>query len=200
MRLSAAADTRARNRPRNAPGTEAIELAASHLSHIGEELPARWLDVRADIEARSRDAAHISRQEYYVIYARHLEWDRTKALHLSRYLHELGAFLHFQNDPLLERTIILQNTWATDAVYRVLDDEIIKHRKGRFGRSDCERLWHDRAYVEMHAELLALMQRFELCYELPDTAPSTWLAPQLLASEKPDALRSWQQGDDLVVR
>jgi hypothetical protein len=51
---------------------EAIEFQASHLSHIGEELPARWIKVR----------------EYYDLYARHLPADRVKALFLSRYLRD----------------------------------------------------------------------------------------------------------------
>ena len=78
-------------------------------------------------------------------------------------------FLHFQDDTLLARTVILQNHWATEAVFRILDDEIVKAHLGRFNSTDCERLWHDSVYADMHPELLALMQRFELCYELKDS-------------------------------
>ena len=67
---------------------------------------------------------------------------------------------------MLARTVILQNTWATEAVFRVLDDEIVKAHLGRFDNADCARLWRDSAYADMHPELLALMQRFEVCYEL----------------------------------
>ena len=179
---------------------DGIEFFASNLSHIGEELPARWLKVRADIELRASEAPYISQQEYFHIYSRHMEFDRSKALHLSQYLHDLGVFLHFQDDPLLARTVILQNQWATEAVYRILDDETVKAQLGRFNSTDCERLWHDSVYADMHPELLALMQRFELCYELQDSKPPTWLAPQLLPPAKPQELADWSQPEDLVLR
>jgi internalin A len=137
---------------------------------------------------------------YFDIYGRHMEFDRSKALHLSRYLHDLGVFLHFQDDPLLARTVILQNPWATEAVFRILDDEIVKTHLGRFNSADCKRLWRDSVYVDMHPELLALMQRFELCYLLADSQPQTWLAPQLLPPAKPIALTNWREPEDLVLR
>jgi internalin A len=146
------------------PLRDGIEFYASNLSHIGEELPARWIKVRADIEARAGEVPYITQQKYFDIYSRHMEFDRSKAFHLSRYLHDLGVFLHFQDDPLLARTVILQNPWATEAVFRILDDETVKAQLGRFNRADCERLWRDSVYADMHPELLALMQRFELCY------------------------------------
>jgi GTPase SAR1 family protein len=39
---------------------DGIEFYASNLSHIGEELPARWLKVRADIETRAEEVPHIT--------------------------------------------------------------------------------------------------------------------------------------------
>ena len=182
------------------PLRHGIKFFASSLSHIGEELPARWLKVRADIELRANAEPYISQQEYFHLYSRHMEFDRSKALHLSQYLHDLGVFLHFQDDPLLARTVILQNQWATEAVYRILDDETVKAQFGRFNSTDCERLWHDSVYADMHPELLALMQRFELCYELQDSKPRTWLAPQLLPPAKPQELAEWSQPEDLVLR
>ena len=44
---------------------DGIEFFASNLSHIGEELPARWIKVRADIEVRAGEVPHISQQEYF---------------------------------------------------------------------------------------------------------------------------------------
>jgi internalin A len=179
---------------------DAIEYFASHLSHIGEELPARWIKVRSDIEARAREVAYVPVQEYFEIYGRHMPFDRVKALHLSRYLHDLGVFLHYQDDSLLAKTVILQNQWATEAVFRVLDDETVKRKLGRFDIGDCERFWQDSVYADMHSELLALMQNFELCYELRDSKPKTWLAPQLLPPAKPRELADWAKAEDLVLR
>src|SRR5271157_2293461 len=127
---------------------EGIEFYASHLSHIGDELPALWIKVRADIEQLAAKQPYVSVEKYFEVYGRHIEFDETKALLLSRYLHDLGVFLHFQDDPLLARTVILQNEWATEAVFRVLDDETVKKSLGRFTHDDCGRLWRDPAYSD----------------------------------------------------
>jgi internalin A len=179
---------------------EGIEFFASRLDHIGEELPAHWIKVRAAIEARANQNPYIPVQEYFEIYSRHMEFDRSKALHLSRYLHDLGVFLHFQDDALLSRTVILQNDWATEAAFRILDDTKIKERRGRFSYEDCGRLWKDSKYADMHPELLALMKRFELCYEMRDSQPPKWLAPQLLSPSRPEQLANWGKPGDLVLR
>lgn len=85
-------------------------------------------------------------------------------------------------------------------MFRILDDETVKAQLGRFKRADCERLWQDSVYADMHLELLALMQLFELCYVLADSQPQTWLAPQLLPPAKPVALADWGKPEDLVLR
>lgn len=179
---------------------DAIEFFAKQLPHIGEELPKQWLSIRAEIEQLAERQATITLQEYFELYQQHLPFDRGKALHLSRYLHDLGVFLHFQDDDLLMRTVILQNQWATEAVFKILDDEQVKAQLGRFSAADCQRLWQDCDYADMHPELLALMQKFELCYLLPDTLPKQWLAPQLLPPSKPVELNGWATAGDLVLR
>ena len=77
-------------------------------SHIGDELPAKWIRVREEIETLAQ-SPFAPVQEYFDVYSKHMEFDRTRALHLSRYLHDLVLFLHFQDDPLLARIVI----WRT---------------------------------------------------------------------------------------
>lgn len=101
---------------------------------------------------------------------------------------------------MLARTVILQNEWATEAVFKMLDDEAVKGAWGRFTAADCARVWQDSVYADMHLELLALMQNFELCYRLPDARPDTWLVPQLLPPSKPAELIGWEQPGDLALR
>ena len=179
---------------------EALEYYARNLPHIGEELPKLWVAIRAELETLAEQKPYITQQEYFDLYSQHLPFDRTKALHLSRYFHDLGVFLHFQDDWLLAKTVILQNTWATEAVFKMLDDETVKLALGRFTLQDCQRVWQDSVYADMHPELLALMQKFELCYRLPDAIPETWLATQLLPPSKPVQLDKWEQPGDLVLR
>jgi hypothetical protein len=177
-----------------------IEHLASTLPHIAEKLPAKWIDIRSEIETRAIQTPYITQKEYFEIYGRHLPPDPTKALFLSQYLHDLGVFLHFQDDPLLSRSVILQNEWATQAVFRILRDKIVIENRGRFGLDDCRRLWSGSAYADIVPELLGLMKRFELCYELQDRHPVTLLAPILLPPSRPQALANWGQPGDLTLR
>jgi internalin A len=178
---------------------EAIRFHVQQLPHVGEAVPARWLAIRAELEERKQRDPYISRKDYFQIYGRHLEFDETKALKLSRYLHDLGVFLHFQDDFLLARYVFLKNEWATEAVFNVLDDEPTKARSGYFTRADCQRIWAHSTYGDLHPELLALMEKFELCYKLNDHQKETWLAPQLLSPSTPEAVQDWPQPDDLVL-
>jgi len=178
---------------------EAIRHHVQQLPHVGEAVPARWLEIRAELAERKQQDPYISRKDYFQIYGRHLELDETKALQLSRYLHDLGVFLHFQDDPLLARLVILKNDWATEAVFNVLDDEPTKARSGYFTRADCQRIWAHSTYGDLHPELLALMEKFELCYKLADQPSETWLATQLLSPSTPKAVQDWPQPDDLVL-
>ncbi len=178
---------------------EAIRHHVQQLPHVGEAVPARWLEIRAELAERKQQDPYISRKDYFQIYGRHLELDETKALQLSRYLHDLGVFLHFQDDPLLARLVILKNDWATEAVFNVLDDEPTKAHSGYFTRADCQRIWAHSTYGDLHPELLALMEKFELCYKLADQPTETWLATQLLSPSTPEAVQEWPQPDDLVL-
>ncbi|MGE0477901.1 MAG: COR domain-containing protein [Nitrospirales bacterium] len=176
----------------------AIEVFVQNLPHVGEEVPAKWVAIRAALEEEATRWPYISQEDYFKIYGQHLEFDHTKALHLSRYLHDLGVFLHFQDDRLLRRMVILQNSWATDAVFRILDDPTVVKHFGHFTLLDCERVWATSAYANMHPELLALMEKFELCYALRDQE-DTWLAPQLLSPSVPQVAAGWAEIGDLVL-
>jgi hypothetical protein len=87
--------------------------------------------------------------------------------------------------------------WATDAVYKVLDNEKIKEEKGRFSQNDLLTIWTESYYVDMHDELLALMIKFELCYKLTNFPTATFLAPQLLTITQPEYI--WPEKGNLQL-
>ena len=177
----------------------AIEHFALQLPHVGDDVPAQWVQIRQELEAQARQHPTITQDAYFALYDRHLPPDRDKALHLSQYLHDLGIFLHFQKSRLLRRTLFLQNTWVTNAVFRILDDETIKKHQGRFRLEDCDRLWTDQGYADMEEELRALMVKFELIYQLPDVSEATWLVPQHLPPSRPPQLDTWARTGDLML-
>jgi GTPase SAR1 family protein len=171
------------------------------LPHVGHTLPKKWAAVRSTLmELEQKGKHYISLEQFYEICEQHGMPDRKRVLWLSRYLHDLGMFLHFQEegDTTLRKTIILNNEWATEAVYNVIDDEMVKSKKGRFTMQDIRRLWSEDSYCDMHEELIELMKRFELCYELKDIRPREFLIPQLMPVARSEY--EWSSEDNLQMR
>nr|WP_286019533.1 COR domain-containing protein [Candidatus Venteria ishoeyi] len=165
------------------------------LKHIGEKYPRLWKTVRETLEHRPEPYIAWDTYEQICLDAG-LKQDSARTL--MGLLHNLGVCLHFTDVPLLKKTIILKPTWATEAVYRVLDDREVQLQTGRFTLDDVCRIWqtpkkvrqsrfadclkqHEwqpKDFARMHDELLAMMQRFELCYALPQA--NEYIAPSLL--------------------
>ena len=161
-----------------------IERWAQKLPHIGDAVPRTWVRVREDIEKERQQRPYISDERYREICASHGIINEVEQSDLSRYFHDLGVFLHFQENPLLRRDVFLQNEWVTNAVYKILDDpEIAVKKRGRFDKNDLARLWKEGYYAKRRDELLALMLLFELCYQVQDT--EIYVALQLLPGDVP---------------
>jgi hypothetical protein len=77
----------------------------------------------------------------------------------------------------------LKPAWATNAIYRIFDNDVIKAKEGRFQRSDCAALWSDKQYNYMHDVLIELMKNFRLVYEIANTG--NLVAPQMLPQNTP---------------
>jgi GTPase SAR1 family protein len=173
---------------------KAIRQELERLPHIGTPLPRTWKLVREALEKDPRN--HIGIDEYLAICQEHGFKRREDKLQLSGYLHDLGICLHFQDDPVLSKTVILKPKWGTDAVYRVLDDHTVINNRGRFGPADLARIWSEDKHAPMRHELLRLMMRFQLCYQVPDE--ESYIAPQLLSSTQP--AYEWDDRGNLVLR
>ncbi|MBW4625638.1 MAG: leucine-rich repeat domain-containing protein [Brasilonema octagenarum HA4186-MV1] len=178
----------------------AIENYISRLPHVGTPLPKLWVRVRFALENNSRN--YISLEEYRTLCRENKLTDREDMLRLSRYVHDLGVCLHFQDDSTLKHYVILKPEWGTTAVYKVLDNDTVRQNQGRFTQDDLADIWEDDEYAEMRDELLQLMMRFKLCYKipnLPDTDPGTYIAPQLLSVNQPDY--TWDdETNNLILR
>ncbi|MBE7383927.1 MAG: leucine-rich repeat domain-containing protein [Leptolyngbya sp. SIO1E4] len=158
-----------------------IEHCAQTLPHIGEPVPARWVDVRHTIETDSRD--YIYREQFDdICQAQEITASQDIDTLLS-YFHDLGILLHFAENPLLRNRVILNPAWATNAVYRIFDDDRIKAKAGRFSRQDCAEIWGESHYRHMHDVLIELMKNFRLVYEIDTTGEL--VAPQLLPQNTP---------------
>jgi GTPase SAR1 family protein len=183
-----------------------IEQLAEDLPLVHQTIPKTWANVRRELEQlRSRNI--ISLEKYLDICAKpdNGEMDRDRALHCSAYLHDIGVCLHYQDFPSLKRHIIVKNEWATEAVYRVMDDPEVNKAHGHFDLDDLSRIWkptakdlargEDFRYEEYQPELLELMRKFKLCYPLLKNEEE-FVAPHLLPT-KQEKDKKWISDNDL---
>jgi hypothetical protein len=164
---------------------------------VGYALPKVWVRVRAALENYAATRNTITLEEYCDICRTSQLTDKARMKSLSGYLHDLGVILHFHDDPVLKKTIILKPEWGTAAVYKALDTEEVRGNFGRFSRAQLDEIWSDGEYADLRDELLQLMMRFKLCYQIPGTADQ-YIAPQLLDIEKP--AYEWNDGQNLLLR
>ena len=172
-----------------------IKHLIGNLPHVGNELPRTWVKVREALEQESRN--YIRLDEYLKLCTENGFTRLEDKLQLSSYLHDLGVCLHFQEDELLIKTVILKPAWSTDAVYKVVENSLVIKNQGRFNRDDLQRIWHEDKYAMMQPELLRLMMNFKLCYEIPNSS-KTYIAPQLLTPNQPKY--NWNEAGNLLLR
>ena len=109
--------------------------------------------------------------------------------HLLAYLHNAGIV--FYRPGLFRDAIILDQSWALDAIYAVFDRDKcvrnIRRNQGRFTRADLEDwVWRERGHGVGEQELfLSMMQSCGICFEHRLASPhdegeSEYIAPDLL--------------------
>jgi signal recognition particle receptor subunit beta len=172
-----------------------IKQYLTSLPHVGIELPKTWVKVREFLEKDPRN--YISLKEYLRICKINGFTQIKDTLQLSSYLHDLGICLHFQDDPILNKIIILNPKWATDAVYSVLNNQKIVNNFGRFNWQDLQEILDEKQYQTRQGELLQLMMRFRLCYEVLNY-PRNYVAPRLLSEKRPEYV--WNENENTILR
>jgi internalin A len=158
---------------------EAIATQIGSMPHVDDPIITTWFEVKAELEAMDAN---------YIPYRRYVELCREKSVGnpdsqrvLLGFLHDLGVVLHFP-DPRLETTNILNPEWVTKGVYRILNTRLPFDEQGILTWEMLARILYDEPYQEKRMFIVDMMQKFELCYELPDRK-HTYLIPDLLPKE-----------------
>lgn len=173
---------------------ENIEIA--HLRNVIEEetikLPlmgmvwlSSWLEVRLELEKLAQTKNIITYKEYQKICQKYNILSG-EALSLSKYLHDLGIIINFQNDLYLKNIVILNPEWGTNAVYKVLDaqETVLKNRNGILYFDDLSQIWKDDVEYpeEIYPIILRLMENFQLSFEVRQNRE--YLIAELLENEE----------------
>ncbi len=174
-----------------------IRHLAYQLPHTQHDYPENWANIRSELERR-RDENFISLNDYLNICKKLKLPERNSALILSSVLHKIGVCLHYQKSALLRQHVILKNEWATTAVYKILEDQIItEEKKGFFNMSDLNRIWTDDDYQDMIPQLLALMCEFKMAYSLPNN--NDYVTPPLLPLTPPSDWKFFEKNSLKVL-
>ncbi len=146
---------------------------------------------------------HLRLEEFRAICARHGEVDAAKQESLARLLHQLGAVLHFAEDPRLRDTAVLNPHWVTDSVYRLLRCKEGPYSDGIVSLADAQRALPQED-VETVRYLLRMMERFEMCFPMDEEAgqmPTRWLVAGALREFQPEGVGpEWQQPGAVRMR
>lgn len=154
------------------------------LNHIGRLLPKMWSHIRANILEKKRTLNYINENEFTEICNSYSITEKADQKLISKYLHQLGVILHFQNDIHLRDFIVINPSWALKAVYAVLENKDVERRSGRFTDEDLNVYWGELTSTE-RSNILNLMKKdnFEICYPVGNQA---YIAPQLLPHNRPN--------------
>jgi internalin A len=163
---------------------------AGGMPSVREKINPAWARVRTHLEEM---------KESFVPFARYreicTEMDVTKAEEqetLATILNYLGIVLNYRNDSRLRDTSVLKPRWLVDGIYTVLRWLHKRETSGEMRIEDFSKALKDKKTypAAMHKFLLALMEKFELCFAI-EGEDGAYLVPALLDANQPRDLRKF---------
>jgi len=162
-----------------------LSEAINDVELISTKWPKKWFDVKEKLESMG---------EHFITYDKYkslcdgegIAEEKNQDV-LVDFLHDLGVVLHFREFEL-EDTHVLNPKWVTQAVYRIINSEILSECKGllRLGYlREILRKRNDNDYdypLSQYKYIIGLMMKFELCYEIDNNIV---LIPDLLDVQEP---------------
>jgi len=167
----------------------AIAREAKNLPMMGLRWPKSWRAAEQAVLLLRLKQPFVSVRETYETMASS-GIDKHDAVVLLRWLHELGEVLHYADVPELAEVVMLDPQWVTQHVGTVLASAEIQDARGILTRQCLSRLWPDiDDHVRQH--LLAMMERFDLAYRIPDSPDNRCLVVERLQQDTADYEPTW---------
>ncbi len=165
----------------------AIARVASTLPEMGRSIPKSFKDVRQDLQKRGEPYLPLSK---ILSICHDYQMDDGTADLFITISHRLGHLTHYQHDPALRDIVILRPDWLATAISYALDDGPTRDAHGLVHFSRLSHLWKgttrptDTHYPEqLHKIFLRLMERFDLSYNVRDSALQSDADPQVLIAQ-----------------
>ena len=109
---------------------------------------------------------------------------------LLRWLHELGELLHYHEETSLAEEVILYPQWVTRRVGEVLASDIVKQSQGVLTTDCLNKIWPGMA-SGLREHLLAVMEKFDLAYRIPDDPRQRSVVVERLPVDRPQLDDKW---------
>ena len=176
-----------------APLRKLLGKLASAMPSVRQKIAPAWARVRKRLEEMEESFVTFAR--YREICVEHGVKKPEEQETLATILDYLGIALNYRDDPRLRDTSVLKPRWLVDGVYTVLR-WLHKHEtNGEMRLRDFPKALKDKKTYppEMHPFLLALMEKFELCFPV-EGAKGVYLVPGLLNANQPRELKQFLSG------
>jgi len=167
---------------------------------INKQLPTAWVRMRNKIREEQQKESGLQQISKEIFQ----EWCKKELIPdsaptLLDFFHQTGVF--FYNEEYFSGQIILDQSWAISAVYKVLDKDAayfgyLQEQQGKLNYGDICEIWQE--YTDSQRELfLGFMLSCELCFETTENKKydktlkdRTFVVPQLLHKEMNFALKN----------
>lgn len=164
------------------------------LPHIGDTLPANWVQIRLHLS--SLNEKYIPLYKFREICKEHHISKIDDILTMSQYFHDIGVFIHFQDNVVLKNRIFLDANWTTKTIYDLLNDHQIKDNLGRFSKNYVHSIWNDEDCLLIIDELLELLNEFGLAYPVNK---NNFIIPQRLSQVTPYERWKYENKSQLLL-
>jgi len=125
--------------------------------------PASWLAVRDAVREKRTTTPYISAPEFWKLCVKFEIHDEQMQRDLADQLDKLGEIVYYASDPL-SSFVILDPSWVTELVAKVLRDRPIRDHGGKLKSTDLDRVWGAlEPAIRDHLE--NLMDEYDLVYK-----------------------------------
>jgi internalin A len=170
---------------------QAIRETAGALDHVHQPLLESWLCVKDQLTNMRLSRSYLSYQDYQALCAREGVTDPASQQALVRLLTALGTVLNFDDNRLLKDTNVLEPNWVTSGVYAILNCNELFQAQGVLKFHQIGNILpQDRYPPDQHEFIIAMMRKFELCFEFEGFRDPRYLVADLLPLSAPDT-GSW---------
>jgi Leucine-rich repeat (LRR) protein/GTPase SAR1 family protein len=145
------------------------EIVVEQIKESCTAMPASWYNIRMRIAQlqEERQIKQLALSEFNAMCS-HERLDNSSMQTLLKYFHHTGVF--FYKDGLFNNQIVIDQKWAIDAVYILLDRKghfARIHNNGHFTGGDLQEYWQHYSLAEQKL-FVSFMKQCEICYEMSE--------------------------------